>query len=175
MKKPSSTLIRVAEAHNRYVNAKTEARARIEREVLAEVMRLQLDFEDVVVRAAETEQVVNIARAITPPESTPNRAKVYAILRRHGGMTRLKTAEYPIEWVARDVEGFDGTYTVYDAVGTFSGFGPAGISGEYTWAYDRGDLVPEYDPEAPTYPTDREYQNILKTWLIANPYPGVES
>lgn len=172
MTRVSPRIIRVAEAYERYTTARDNAEQKIRQQVLAEVLRLQLEFEEAVVEAAKTEQVMNIARAITPPESTPNRTKVYKILRRHGGRSRLQRDEYPIRWVARDVEGFDGTYTVYDAVGTFSGFGPAGISGEYTWAYDRGELVPEYDPEAPTYPTDREYQNMLKSWLIANPYPG---
>lgn len=136
-------------------------------------------LEEAVVRALEDDHAVTaVARAYTPPGSTPNRNAIYAIKKRHAEkFAGPKSSGYPFQWVARTVETRNGTRVVFDIHAVLNAFGPDDVTGEYTWTYDPNDetvepvLSVDYDP----YPTTKYYKQMLSQWLSMNPYPGEQA
>lgn len=172
MSAPSKRLVDVSRAATDLRDARTEARLRIERLVRVEVQEKELLFEQAVLRAVETESVTNIARAISSPGAVPNRARIYAVLKKHKVQGKRDALHYPIVWSPREIATFDGAFTVYDAVGRFENFGPDKITGTFSWTYDESGLTQIYDPEGEPYPSTPQYLKILSSWLDSNPYPG---
>ncbi len=153
-------------------DARTDIRKRVQRMIAAEIAEKEFAFEEAVLSAIETESIANVARALTPPGSTPNRARVYQVLNKHKIAGKRAQAHYPLEWVEREVETFDGNYTVYDVVGTFEAFGPDKINGTFRWTYDTSGLTQVYDPEGEPYPATSAYKKAIDNWLASHPYPG---
>ncbi len=152
-------------------------RARAMAQANAEIASLAEALERSVVAAkAENHRVTDIARALTTPGKTPNRNRVYEILKKYENHIDSRTEGFPFEWVARQVETAQGEATVYDIHTIVQDFGPDSVTGEYTWRYDVATGRPEavfsldYEP----WPLTKHYQSLIQQWVDINPYPGRE-
>lgn len=128
---------------------------------------------EVLLAIDEGNTVTDVARAYTPPGSTPNRTKIYQIIRKYESKTAREAAyqDSPFRWVARKIDTVEGEKTVFDLVATLVDFGPSEISGVFTWTYIAGELEPVVDFDQEPYPNNKHYQFALQQWLSLNPYP----
>lgn len=97
-----------------YRQARTKLYADMKRTVDAQLSTMNDEVENLIVRAkANGQNVAAIARAITPPESTsPNRPKVYEVLKRHAEalemiLSAAPEATGPYSWTWHAAPGKD--------------------------------------------------------------------
>lgn len=152
------------------------SRDKLHREALAQVEAQlavkQRSLDSAVGEAIEEGHTITaIARAYTPPGSTPNRNKIYEIKGRTGAVYASSNGDYPFEWVSRTSNG----RTHYDVIGTLLDFGPENVSGTFRWKYIAGSLEPVIDAVRDPYPNTRYYKQMLDQWVSLNPYPGGET
>lgn len=175
MARDISALTTVAQRAHDVANA----RDRLELEAAAWVDKKVLTFEgaleEAVVSAVEDgHSVTAVARAYTISGKTPNRNKIYDILKKYADDDAPWSGDYPFEWTAREVKRASGSVTVYDVHGDLSDFGPLEVSGYFMWRYDRatGELDEVLDGVEDPYPIGTKYyKQVLDRWLVANPYP----
>lgn len=152
-----------------------DTRTRLQQEVMAEVRKRLAEkeraLENAVMDALSVFTVTDVARAYTPPGSTPNRNAIYEIKRRNAARNVMRVTTAPFEWVPRTMETVNGEITVYDIQAVFDNFGPANLNGLYTWSWDDRPVFELTGAQEP-YPTTKYYNSMLEQWLTVNPYPG---
>ena len=123
-------------------------------------------------------RVTSIARAVTRPGLTPNRAYVYRVRDQYSDLLRAPGDEvYPFRWEPRTIRLGGMERKVYDLVADFNGFGPDKIYGKYRWSFVGGQPEPLYsesDDEFSTgvpFPEGAAYEQVLAEWLSMNPQP----
>lgn len=144
-------------------------RIRIEADAWAEqqIREHRNTVERIVLEAlAEGYSVTDVAEAYTISGKTPNRNAIHQIKNSVQNLPKVPDKKLPFEWARRNI----GRRTVYDVVGLLFEFGPEGLTGDFVWRYDNGELDPVITEEDP-YPNSKYYREILNTWLEDNPYP----
>ena len=126
--------------------------------------------------------VSELARAITPPGRSPNRAKVYALLEEFPTLAQPDSPEaFPFRWEPRTLRTARGHQVFYDLVAEFANFGPNRLMGTYRWSVIAGELEPVYNRDVEDwqetgmpYPVGEVYVSALNDWMAMNPQPASE-
>lgn len=171
---PDARLIALAQKAEEFRNTKKDLLAEAVRKAQALIDQREQELDQLVLQALEEgHSVMDVARAYTPPGSTPNRNKIYDIRRRYSDGTKVASyGDWPFRWEGREVETVNGPRTVYDVIGTLVDFGPDQVNGVFRWRYIAGQLEEVFEFDKPLYPTGKHYQFMLSQWLQMNPYPG---